>query len=263
MLDKLLKHFGEKLLILSSFGYANLVTFCSNAAAICLKMLKDDDSDDLNHSIKVVAKQTVKDCKLMDIDKSTYSKHIDQAVASNSVSPTLQSLLTQITDKFDQSLTALMIGNIVTSEVTNQTTDLQIALGILLRESKSIPNHMHDYSVKCSYDEVLRFKKSVTVAASIDPKLQGIYSVDHGLVQIVADNFDAEISCPNGKVSTHSLAMIVTQPLHTEQTELDTIKRLHKDNMKVPIQDRHYDISPYYEIQRKPEMSAVPQSNLT
>ncbi len=83
--------------------------------------------------------------------------------------------------------------------------------------------------------------------------------MDHGLVQFVADNFDAGISCTNGKVSMHFLTMIVTQPLHTEQTdELDTLKRLHKDNMKVPTKDGHYDILPYYEFQQKPEMSAVP-----
>ena len=33
----------------------------------------------------------------------------------------------------------------------------------------------------------------------------------NGLVQVIADNFDTEISSQNGQKSTHGLAMIITQ----------------------------------------------------
>ena len=46
--------------------------------------------------------------------------------------------------------------------------------------------------------------------ASVPRRLANFKS-EHGLVQVVADNFDTHISSPNGKRSTHGLAMILTQ----------------------------------------------------
>ena len=90
----------------------------------------------------------------------------------------------------------------MTSVLKSQATTLQITLGMLLR----------DYRVTCSYDKLLCFKKSAAVAAAVDPSQQGISDARQGLIQVVADNFDCDISSPNGKLSTHSLAMIITQP---------------------------------------------------
>ena len=51
----------------------------------------------------------------------------------------------------------------------------------------------------CSYDEILRFKKSAAVAATEQHNLKGISDSHLGLVQAIADNFDAEIASQNGK----------------------------------------------------------------
>ena len=40
--------------------------------------------------------------------------------------------------------------------------------------------------------------------------MHGISSSEGGLVQTVVDKFDVDIHSPNGKLSTHSLAMILT-----------------------------------------------------
>ncbi len=72
----------------------------------------------------------------------------DNAIKSNSV--TMHKLLAPVS----YSLPAILIGSIVTSVITNQTTDLQVALGVLLRDSKLIVNKIHDYHVACSYDEL-------------------------------------------------------------------------------------------------------------
>ena len=63
-----------------------------------------------------------------------------------------------------------------------------------------------------SFDEILRFKKSAALEATKVLKLSGIHEGRFGLIQTVADNFDADISSQNGKVTTHSLAMLITQP---------------------------------------------------
>ena len=39
------------------------------------------------------------------------------------------------------------------------STDLQIALGVLLRDSNDLLSHFNDYQVTCSYGEILRLKK--------------------------------------------------------------------------------------------------------
>ena len=81
-----------------------------------------------------------------------------------------------------------------------------------------------------------RFKKSAATAASIDVSLQGLSDAENGLVQVVADNFDADISSPNGKVSTHALAMIITQPSKGELLSEDgRIRRIEKGEMSSPI----------------------------
>ena len=85
---------------------------------------------------------------------------------------------------------------------------------------------MSELGVSYSYDELLRFKKSAAVAAATSPALQGISDSDSGHVQVVLDNFDADISSQNGKLSAHSLAVLVTQPTSSNQLNIQTIKKL-------------------------------------
>ena len=54
-----------------------------------------------------------------------------------------------------------------------------------------------------------------------------------GLVQALADNFDTEISSQNGKMQTHSLALIMTQPCNGNETsEEGTFVTLKKAEIK-------------------------------
>ena len=73
---------------------------------------------------------------------------------------------------------------------------------------------MHDFGVTCSYDELLRVKKSAANAAT--KRSSGISGGGLGMVQVVADNFDADISSQNGKLSTHYFAVLLMQPEHNE-----------------------------------------------
>lgn len=261
LISELESHFLGELLVLSSQGYAKIATFHKFATYV-LKIVKDEDDDDIEKSISKVAKQVVKDCKEFSPDKSLYNTSINEQSANDPVSNTLLKLLASVSPKLDNTLPAILIGNMVTSIVTNQSTDLQIALGVLLRDSKMIVNHMYDYGITCSYDEVLRFKKSAAVAAAQDLNQQGISNSHHGLVQIVADNFDADICSPNGKLSTHSLAMIITQPAKENDTqEHKSIKRISKDEMLEPIgEDENDQIA--YRGQLKPVMPQKPETVL-
>ncbi|KAH3748033.1 hypothetical protein DPMN_182470 [Dreissena polymorpha] len=59
------------------------------------------------------------------------------------------------------------------------------------------------------------------------------------MIQTVVDNFDADISSQNGKVSTHSLAMLMTQSGSSSSDAIDvseTIQRTPKSDMAKPIE---------------------------
>ena len=63
----------------------------------------------------------------------------------------------------------------------------------------------------CSYDEVLRFKKSAADASTEETKHCAISSRYNGMIQTVVETFDTDISL-NGKLSTHWIAIMMTQP---------------------------------------------------
>ena len=118
---------------------------------------------------------------------------------------------------------------------------------------------MYDYRVTCSYDELLRFKKSAAVTASTDPSKQGISDARQGLIQVVADNFDCDICSPNGKLSTHSLAMIVMQTGCRDDTDSKVdIKRLKKHEITQPIDDGQDESLVQYHGKKNPMMPTVP-----
>lgn len=139
--------------------------------------------------------------------------------------------------------------------MTTATTSLQIAIGVLMRDSKCLLKHVHDYGVTCSYDE-LRFRKSAAVAAASDVTHQAISDATQGLVQVVADNFECDISSPNGKTSTHSLAMIIMQPsLNQDDTQAHDIPRLKKTEMNQNIDNNETVI--VYNGSKNPPMPDV------
>ena len=148
-----------------------------------------------------------------------------------------------MTDNLKNTLPALLIGNKVTSALSSKPTNLQIALENLLRDHKLLVNKLYRFEMTCSYDEILRFKKSAALKATKDLKLDGIHEGRFGLIQTVADNFDADISSQNGKNTTHSLAMLITQPetalIDDQNTHRESVTRIEKSDMGKGVQ---YDI---------------------
>ena len=69
---------------------------------------------------------------------------------------------------------------------------------------------LYRFLVFCSYDEGLGFKPSAAAAAISNASLRGNAHAKDSIVQLVSDNFDAQISSQNGLLSTHSLAMLLT-----------------------------------------------------
>ena len=104
-----------------------------------------------------------------------------------------------------------------------------------MKDSKDLVNH---FGVTCSFDKIIRFKKSDALAATIQSILSGISDIHTWLVQTIAYNFDAAISSQNGKISSHSLALLLTQPqikCDPQEGMGQTIRSIKKTDMSTSI----------------------------
>ena len=149
----------------------------------------------------------------MTSDKNVYQAKVDLISAQHDVSSTLSKLLRCISPYLTElSLPTILMGNLITSIVANRYTNLQIGLAVLV-ERKAIVDHLYDYRITCSYDELLWFRTSAAVWTANRRTYGIICHRKQGLVQVTAaDNFDCNISSMNGKKQTHALAMILVQP---------------------------------------------------
>lgn len=85
--------------------------------------------------------------------------------------------------------------------------------------------------------------------------LRDLVNTNKGLVQVVADNFDSNVSSQNGLLSMHSLAVLLTVKEQEEAIEGETIiRRLSRKEMKKPI---IHDVQMQrYQGCKKPPMAA-------
>lgn len=231
LISNLFSHFGHDLLKLSGAGVANIFVFRSEAPHL-LKLTDASDEIDMT----VIAKTIKNECCAKTANRDTYHTRLTEEDVTNACSDTILRLLAELSPKLDNTLTALLIGNIITSVLTNRPTMLQITLGTIIRD-KSLIEQCAEFGITCSYAEVLRFKKSVAHAASKEKNLQGLMDSRTGLIQTVADNFDTNIASPNGLKSTHSLALLLTQVQestdHIQNPKTPAIKRLRKEDLKI------------------------------
>lgn len=238
LVKKIGDHFGESIAILTSPGLANIIVFKNNSSA-ALHLVNDKDDTKQDVDIDKISKIICNEVKQLETERSHYDIRITKETISKHVSTTLMDFLAKLSPSLSHTLPALLIGNIVTNAISKSPTSLQVALGNLMRDSKSLLNQMYQFRVTCSYDEILRFKKSAALAASRTIQLSGIHESNSGLIQVVADNFDADISSQNGKVTTHSLAMLISQPKCDvdvpNEVSIPTIPRATKADLSKPI----------------------------
>ena len=98
------------------------------------------------------------------IKRNIYHINIDKELVRESVGDTIALLLSKTSSKFNkESLAMMLIGNIITGTVCSQPTDLQVALGLLMRRNKILVFELSKYSGCCSYDEVWLFRYSAAV----------------------------------------------------------------------------------------------------
>ena len=163
---------------------------------------------------------------------------INYDTATEYASGTMMDLLTKLSPNTD-TLSIVMICNMITGLISNSPTPLQIELGVLLKDKEMI-QHMHKFGIVCSYDEVRRFRKSAAKASTriTNRGLVHMSEKEAGLIQVVVDHFDCNISSQNGLKSTHALAMLLTQTNNNRQevTMSDKIRRIRKEETSTEIE---------------------------
>ena len=104
-----------------------------------------------------------------------------------------------------------------------------------------------------------RFKKSAAVAALSFENNCPINAQSNKLIQVVVDNFDADSPSQNGKRSTHSLAMIISQSgqVDGDEGQCREVLRLSRMNRRMYIDDG----SDIVHIQMKEKNPQMPQRN--
>ena len=251
------EHFHSNLLVLSSPGVASILVFRGKASDH-LRIVEDAE-DDCDAAISKVAKRIRQECQQVKTDGNTYATRISMNSALAECSNSLLTLLSEISPKLDSTVQAAMIGNIVMSVVNSRATCLQISLGVLLNQKRKLVDQFHDFGVTSSYNELRRFKISCASTMANSPRL-GLFDSKKGLVQVVADNYDTEISSQNGQKSTHGLAMIITQAGQPKPEsandipEIPTIKRLKWDQTKTSSLTLGEVNVQRYHGSKKPEM---------
>jgi len=228
LVEKLADKFGDTLLVLSSPGIVSILLFKQKAAS--LFKVQEEQEEEID--VRAIAKQIITEIREIPYNKDTYKTQINAKLAKEEVSPTLAKLLSNVSaDLTEDSLPAILIGNMITSLVAKRKTDLLVDLAVMIYNKSKI-QHLHDYGVVCSYDEYLRFRSSAAVHASQFAKTSIFSNHTAGLVQAVADNFDCNISSMNGLKQTHSLALMMLQHGDEGEREKDpSIKRLPKDDI--------------------------------
>ena len=205
---------GNEVVVLSSPGVASIIMLNEKASQIFKFERVDEEDDDIN--LRLIAKKINSEVKSLSRNDGVY-KNLTRESLFHDTNSTILSLLYLISPKFQNSLPATMIGSIITSIVTFKPTPLQVYLGVLAHE-KQLIKHLFDYRVTSSYEEVRRFEISEAVPCDKERTSIKLNAKD-GLIQAVADNFDAEIHYLNGLQQTHGLATCLAQATSVRPAE--------------------------------------------
>ena len=210
------------MLVLSSHDTANIIIFKEAAS----KIFKIEDREDIDIITKGVDKRNSEIFELQ-LHADTNDVYIDVLSTKPVVSPTLAKLISEISKNRlpDTSLPNILAGNMVTKFLRKNYTSLRINLEVIISKN-GIVEHLYECKVMCSYDELKRFKPSVSCDTSkrVNQNILKLHS--ESLVQAVADNFDCNISSINGLKRTHFLAMMMLQTGNENCEEQYKIKRL-------------------------------------
>ena len=245
-ITKLKDDMNEEIYVFSCPGVASIIMMQEKASSL-VKAVSETDNDNTDSSMRVLSKKIKEDVRKLPSPKNEYSV-IDTENLADECSETLMTLLSKLSLNFEKTLPADLIGNIATSVMTKRFTRLQLAFSVLAGDRKLI-EHLHDYGITSTYQEFRRFK--VSAASSIDTNNKEI-DAKHGLINVIVDNFDANIHSQNGLKQTQSMATITAQPTPKSELSKTPIPRLKQEHLKT-VELKETDMK-YFKGESNPPM---------
>ena len=148
---------------------ATIIMHKQKASSLFPVLVKSDADDE--EDIMRVAQRIANESKEVPVVKDHYPI-LDEAEISELCMPSLLSLLSNVSPKFSSNLKVIaLISSMIKSVLTSKVSILQVALGLEVQEKRLI-EHLYEYSVTASYDEIRRFKISSAYLAGQSPSLQ-------------------------------------------------------------------------------------------
>ena len=118
-------------------------------------------------------------------------------------------MLSIMSRKFQRNLkVVVLMSSMIKTAMTSRVSILQVALGLEVQEKRLI-EHLCEYRVTASYNEVRRFRISTAFWSGQSPLSKS--NSKAGLIRGISDNSDAHLCTQNGIQQTHALASIICQ----------------------------------------------------
>ena len=216
MKTKLLKHFGDSIIITEINGKQNVVTFRSNASTILQKFYERpktrDPLEEKKEIIKTAARLILNDIKSIDTPKKYYPDPSDlQSLDYNLkfVPESLQLFLRNIFSERNADLKMSSVGQTIIQAARPRVliAPLQIGLGVQMHHhfaSKFLVDTLNKLGFSSSYTEVQKFEQSAAASQGADlPELMNGH-----FTQFVADNVDHNIRTIDGLNTFHGMGII-------------------------------------------------------
>ena len=132
LLNKVTEYIGNKVVVLSSPGITSIIMLNEKASQIFrFERVNEDDI-----ILRLIAKKINSLAKRLSLNDDV-DKNLTRESLFGDTSSTILSHLDLISSKFQNSLSAAMIGSIIKSTVTPKPTLLQVYVGVLAHEKKT------------------------------------------------------------------------------------------------------------------------------
>ena len=251
LIERLEEQMKDEIYCFKTAGMPTVIMHKQKATSMFKVLVKNDTDED--EGIKRVAKRISSETKETPVIKDTYPT-LDEEEISDLCLPSLLSMLCIVSPKFRSNLKVVaLMSSMIKTVMTSKVSMLQVALGLEVQEKRLI-DHLYEYRVTASYEEVRRFRISAAFLASQSSSLQ--LKSTGGLIQGSSDNFDAHLCTQNDLQQTRSLASIICQPSSSDDDKIkrEHIPRLKKQQLtKIQLSDIEMKI---FAGEKKPKMPA-------
>jgi hypothetical protein len=215
MKQRLLEHYGEKIVITQLGGRENVVTFRTTASSILQEYYsagkhKYDDEEEKIRLIVTAGKLIRNDAKLLEFSHLVYPTTEDMSSIDSATQYLPQSLLVLLQTIIGKTHTKKVasIGHAIVQAARPRVVVAPLQLGLAVQMhhhfgSRFLIDSLYQHGFCSSYSEVQRYEHSAATSRAIETTVQ-----PGQFVQYAADNVDHDIRTLDGKGTFHGIGMI-------------------------------------------------------